>query len=153
MPQTLLSERKVYRCIFKVSFYFRGILFQRSVDEINVLSTLFLQIEVSINPKVCRSKPKRIGGNTTKDVDESNTVFHKLGNISVACTVISHKTGQQAVVLDHHIFDGWAEIGRRNGIENQLVLRSTYQIFDGDRNNSDQNFYNVVRYFHIPLVP
>ena len=31
-------------------------------------------------------------------------------NISVACTVISHKTGQQAVVLDHHIFDdrnGW----------------------------------------------
>ena len=53
---------------------------------------------------VCRSKPKGIGGNTTKDVDESNTVFHKMCNISVACTVISHKTGQQAVVLDHHIF-------------------------------------------------
>ena len=35
---------------------------------------------------------------------------------------------------------GWAEIGRRNGIENQLVLRSTYQIFEWDRNNSDQNF-------------
>ena len=30
-------------------------------------------------------------------------------NISVACTVFSHKTGQQAVVLDHHIF------GDRNG--------------------------------------
>ena len=54
---------------------------------------------------VCRSKPKRIGGNTTKDVDEPNTVFHKMCNISVACTVISHVTGQQAVVLDHHIFD------------------------------------------------
>ena len=40
---------------------------------------------------VCRSKPKRIGGNTTKDVDESNTVIHKMCNISVACTVISHK--------------------------------------------------------------
>ena len=59
---------------------------------------------------VFRSKPKRIDGNTTKDEDESNTVFHKMCNTSVACTVISHKTGQQAVVLDHHIFDdrnGW----------------------------------------------
>ena len=54
---------------------------------------------------LCRSKPKKIGGNTTKDVDESNTVFHKMCNISVACTVTSHKTDQQAVVLDHHIFD------------------------------------------------
>ena len=35
----------------------------------------------------------------------------------------------------------------------QLVLRSTYQIFEWDRNNSDRNFYNVVRYVHIPLVP
>ena len=33
----------MYRCLFKVSFYFRG-----SVDEINVLLTLFLQTEVSI---------------------------------------------------------------------------------------------------------
>ena len=59
---------------------------------------------------VCRSKPKRICGNTTKDVDESITVFDKMFNISIACTVTSHKTGQRAVVLDHHIFDdrnGW----------------------------------------------
>ena len=33
----------MYRCIFKVSFYFRGSLY-----EINVLLTLFLHIEVSI---------------------------------------------------------------------------------------------------------
>ena len=58
----------------------------------------------------CRSKPKRIGGNTTKDVDECNTVFHKMCNISVACTVISHKSGQQAVVLD----DGNGWITRRS---------------------------------------
>ena len=39
-------------------------------------------------------------------------------NISVACTVISHKTGQQAVVLDHHMF------GDRNG---WITRRSTPQ--------------------------
>ena len=54
---------------------------------------------------VCRCKPKKIGGNTTKDMDESNTVFYKMCNISVACTVISHKTGQRAVVLDRLVFD------------------------------------------------
>ena len=37
--------------------------------------------------------------------------------------------------------------------KSELVLRSTYQIFERDRNNSDRNFYNVVRYVHIPLVP
>ena len=37
--------------------------------------------------------------------------------------------------------------------KSELVLRSTYQIFDWDRNNSDRNFYNVVRYVHIPPVP
>ena len=37
--------------------------------------------------------------------------------------------------------------------KSELVLRSTYQIFEWDRNNSDRNFYNVVRYVHIPLVP
>ena len=37
--------------------------------------------------------------------------------------------------------------------KSELVLRSTYQIFEWDRNNSDQTFYNVVRYVHIPLVP
>ena len=54
---------------------------------------------------------------------------------------------------------------RRNGIrrndhfpkkrdrKSELVLSSTYQIFEWDRNNSDRNFYNVVRYAHIPLVP
>ena len=36
--------------------------------------------------------------------------------------------------------NGWAEIGRRNGIENQLVLGSTYQIFEWDRNKSDRSF-------------
>ena len=34
--------------------------------------------------------------------------------------------------------------------KSELVLRSTYQIFEWDRNNSDRNFYNVVRYVHIP---
>ena len=37
--------------------------------------------------------------------------------------------------------------------KSELVLRSTCQIFEWDRNNSDRNFYNVVRYVHIPLVP
>ena len=37
--------------------------------------------------------------------------------------------------------------------KSELVLRSTYQIFEWDRKNSDRNFYNVVRYVHIPLVP
>ena len=36
--------------------------------------------------------------------------------------------------------------------KSELVLRSTFQIFEWDR-NSDRNFYNVVRYVHIPLVP
>ena len=27
------------------------------------------------------------------------------------------------------------------------------KFFEWDRNNSDRNFYNVVRYVHIPLVP
>ena len=37
--------------------------------------------------------------------------------------------------------------------KSELVLMSTYQIFEWDRNNSDRNFFNVVRYVHIPLVP
>ena len=37
--------------------------------------------------------------------------------------------------------------------KSELVLRLTNQIFEWDRNNSDRNFYNVVRYVHIPLVP
>ena len=40
---SIITNRKMYRCIFKVSFYFR-----ESLYEINVLLTLFLQIEVSI---------------------------------------------------------------------------------------------------------
>ena len=32
--------------------------------------------------------------------------------------------------------------------KSELVLRSTYQIFEWDR-----NFYHVVRYVHIPIVP
>ena len=38
------------------------------------------------------------------------------------------------------VHKGWAEIGRRYGIKNQLVLGSTYQIFEWDRKNSDRNF-------------
>ena len=34
--------------------------------------------------------------------------------------------------------------------KSELVLSSTYQIFEWDRINSDRNFYNVVRYVHIP---
>ena len=50
------------------------------------------------------------------------------------------------------------QMGRRNRSKerdqkSELVLRSTYQIFEWDRNNSDRKFYNVVRYDHIPLVP
>ena len=37
--------------------------------------------------------------------------------------------------------------------KSELVLRSTYQIFEWDRNNTDRKFYNVVRYVHISLVP
>ena len=37
--------------------------------------------------------------------------------------------------------------------KSELVLRSTYKIFEWDRNNWDRNFYNVVRNVHIPLVP
>ena len=40
---SIITDRKMYRCIFKVSFYFRGSLY-----EINVSLKLFLQIEVSI---------------------------------------------------------------------------------------------------------
>ena len=37
--------------------------------------------------------------------------------------------------------------------KSELVIRSTYQIFEWDRNKWDRNFYNVVRYVYIPLVP
>ena len=43
VANSIITDRKMCRCIFKVSFYFRGSLY-----EINVLLTLFLQIEVSI---------------------------------------------------------------------------------------------------------
>ena len=45
VANSIITDRKMYRCIFEVSFYFRGSLY-----EINVLLTLFLQIEVSILP-------------------------------------------------------------------------------------------------------
>ena len=55
---------------------------------------------------------------------------------------------------------GFLQVGRVGGNrskkrdrKSELVLRSTYQIFEWDRNNSDRSFYNVVRYVHIPLVP
>ena len=40
---SILTDRKMYRFFFEVSFYFRGSLY-----EMNALLTLFLQIEVSI---------------------------------------------------------------------------------------------------------
>ena len=40
---SIITDRKMYRCIFKVSFYFRGSLY-----EMNVLLTLFLRVDVSI---------------------------------------------------------------------------------------------------------
>ena len=43
VANSIITDRKMYRCNFKVSFYFRGSLY-----EINVLLTLFLRIEVSI---------------------------------------------------------------------------------------------------------
>ena len=43
VANSIITDRKMYRCIFKVSFYFRGSLY-----EINVLLPLFLQMEVSI---------------------------------------------------------------------------------------------------------
>ena len=52
---------------------------------------------------------------------------------------------------------GFQKVGGNRSKErdrkSELVLRSTYQIFEWDRNNSDRNFYNVVRYVHILLVP
>ena len=53
----------------------------------------------------------------------------------------------------------WAEIwvggsrSKERDRKSELVLWWTYQIFEWDRNKSDRNFYNVVRYVHIPLVP
>ena len=45
----------------------------------------------------------------------------------------------------------WAEIGRRNGIENQSLSSGRHtKIFEWDRSNSDRNFYNVVRYVQCP---
>ena len=43
VANSFIADRKRYRCIFKVSFHFRGSLYKK-----NVLLTLFLQIEVSI---------------------------------------------------------------------------------------------------------
>ena len=46
VANSIITDRKLYRCIFKVSFYFRG-----SLNEINVFLPLFLQIEVFIDRK------------------------------------------------------------------------------------------------------
>ena len=43
VANSIITDRKMCRCVFKVSFYFQG-----SLVEINVLLTLFLQIEASI---------------------------------------------------------------------------------------------------------
>ena len=50
VANSIITDRKMYRCIFKVSFYFRGSLY-----EMNVLLTRFLQIEVSITREIKHS--------------------------------------------------------------------------------------------------
>ena len=55
VANSIITDRKMYRCIFKVSFYFRG-----SLNEINVLSTLFIQIEVSIMTYPGKSNKKSL---------------------------------------------------------------------------------------------
>ena len=61
------------------------------------------------------------------------------------------------VNTDHEISTTKKRVGGKRSKERdrktELVLRSTYQFFEWDRNNSDRNFFNVVRYVHIPLVP
>ena len=52
----------------------------------------------------------------------------------------------------YFIWVGGSRSKERNR-KSELVLRSTYQTFDWDRNNSDRSFYNVVRCVHIQLVP
>ena len=79
--------------------------------------------------------------------------YHNVGHMR-CMHARPHRRKDQLPLRSLRDLRGWAEVGRRNRIENQeLVLRSTYQIFEGDRNNSDRNFYNVVRDVHIPLVP
>ena len=55
VANSIITDRKMYRCIVKVSLYFRGSLY-----EINVLSTLFIQIEVSIMTYPGKSNKKSL---------------------------------------------------------------------------------------------
>ena len=59
----------------------------------------------------------------------------------------------QALITIKHRVKGVGESrSKERDRKSELVLSSTYQIFEWDRNNSDRSFYNVVRYVHIPLV-
>ena len=62
--------------------------------------------------------------------------------------------GERAYIAyaPHYIWVGGSRSKERDR-KSELVLRSTYRIFEWDRNNSDRSFYNVVRYVQIPLVP
>ena len=55
--------------------------------------------------------------------------------------------------LTHFMHSVGGNMSKERDRKSELVLRSTYQIFEWDRNNSDRNFFNVVRYVHIPVVP
>ena len=67
--------------------------------------------------------PKKISENTTNGVDESKTVFQKMCNISVVCTVTSHETGQRAVVFEIHNFDN-----RNRSITRRLPPQSRFYL-------------------------
>ena len=89
----------------------------------------------------CRSKHKNIGENTTKDVVESNTVFHKKCQISVTCTVSSQKTSQRAVVIDHNISDD-----RKGVIARQLPPQPTvYLTTSAHKKESEYDLHTRTR--------
>ena len=52
-------------------------------------------------------------------------------------------TALKDLVIANKVKVGGSRSKERDQIS-ELVLRSTYQIFEWDRNNSDRNFYNVV---------
>ena len=62
------------------------------------------------------------------------------------------KASTSKLIVKQNLWVGGSRSKERDR-KSELVFRSTYQIFEWDRNNSDRKFYNVVRYVHIPLVP
>ena len=82
-----------------------------------------------------------------------NTKFEEF--ISVEVPLVNND--KLVKVQIYRLNGGTKEVGGSRSKErdrkSELVLRSTYQIFEWDRNNSDRKFYNVVRYVHKLLVP